>query len=83
MVDRRSVCGACVTSRDLIAYCRLAIFAPHPKVKALGEAPRPCPVHRDQRGGSGTFARGGDRFSDTTLTGCKMANQRLAVASIK
>jgi len=37
MVSCRSARGACVTFRDLIAHCRLAIFAPHPKVKALVE----------------------------------------------
>lgn len=59
MFSCRSACGACVTSRDLIAYCRLAIFAPHPKVKAVDGALRRRA--RPQRRGSGVFPRGGDR----------------------
>jgi hypothetical protein len=70
-VSCRSARGACVTSRDLIAYCRLAIFASHPKVKALGEAPRQCPAQRDQRRGKRNVCARWRSRSDTTLTGCK------------
>lgn len=57
--------------RDLIAYSDWR-FVPHSKVKALHEAPRQRPAQRDERVGSGTFARGG-AAQRITLTGCRMA----------
>jgi len=74
--------GACVTFRDLIAYCRLAIFRPHPKVKAPVERRGSIPRRRDQREGSGTFARGGDRAAIRPWLGVQWRIQRLAVANL-
>jgi hypothetical protein len=45
------VCRSC----DLIAYCRLAMFAPHPKVKAVGGAPRKRPQRGPTRGKLSVF----------------------------
>jgi len=47
--------------RVIAGAARLSARSGWAKVKALGGAPRPRPVQRDQRGGSGTFARGGGR----------------------
>jgi hypothetical protein len=47
MVSCRSARETGVTVRDLIAYCRLAIFAPYPKVKAVYGALR-CGLARNE-----------------------------------
>ena len=45
----------------LSGAARLSARSGWAEVKALDGAPRPRPAERDQRGGSGMFARGGDR----------------------
>jgi hypothetical protein len=62
---------------DLIADCRLAIFASRGKVKAVAGVPRQL---AEQRGGSGGIPRGGVPQA-TTLTRVKSENQRLAVST--